>query len=140
MDGRKLARSPSTRKTEVEWYPPKTLVRCMKGYAQTSLTSVLSLRLAAEAHIQDLMSFRDHVFPEDTPEFPSADQVESYLVSYADRFNLKRFIRFSTPVTRLYKRGEWIVESKYGEETFNRVMVSNGHYAETFMPSIPGLS
>lgn len=93
------------------------------------------------AHVQDLMAFRDHVFPQNTPTFPTAEQVEQYIVSYADRFDLRRHIRFRSPVQRLYKDNEeWVVEATGDEARYDHVVVANGHYADTFVPTIPGLA
>lgn len=92
------------------------------------------------------MSFRDHVFPTSTPTFPTADQVQDYLVSYADRFDLRRHIHFGATVTRLYKpKDQWIVETSSPERgcetsSWDNVVVANGHYADTHIPLIPGLS
>ena len=112
------------------------------------------------------MSFRDHLFPPSTPLFPTAAQVQDYLVAYSDKFGLRPYIRFETTVGRLYKDGEeWVVESsasaipkgdrgdggdeertvnnrKQGDkvERFDKVVVANGHYEQVHVPVIPGLS
>ena len=88
------------------------------------------------------MSFRDHTFKEGSPLFPDRAQVQEYLESYADKFNLRPHIRFSTPVLRLYKDEDtcqWIIETKDGESRWDRVVVANGHYEDTWIPPIPGL-
>jgi len=108
------------------------------------------------------MSFRDHLFPSSTPLFPTAEQVQAYLISYADRFGLRPHIRFETTVKRLRKDGEeWVIDSaspmdRGDDETngaagnggvsgqrverFDKIVVANGHYEEVHVPSIPGLS
>jgi cation diffusion facilitator CzcD-associated flavoprotein CzcO len=92
------------------------------------------------------MSFRDHLFPSSTPTFPTADQVQDYLVSYADRFGLREHIRFDTTVIRLCKvDGSWTIEIKHAERGtevshWDNVVIANGHYADVHIPSIPGLS
>ena len=91
------------------------------------------------------MSFRDHFFPSTTPLFPTAAQVQTYLVAYAQIFGLRPYINFGTAVTRLHKDGEeWVVEStgKDGETVgrYDRVVVANGHYEQVHVPEIPGIS
>jgi cation diffusion facilitator CzcD-associated flavoprotein CzcO len=96
------------------------------------------------------MSFRDHLFPHSTPLFPTAAQVQDYLVSYAKKFSLRPYIRFETTVERLYRDGEeWVIESsartglerKEGRvDRFDKVVVANGHYEEVHVPVIPGIS
>lgn len=92
------------------------------------------------------MSFRDHLFPSCTPLFPTANQVQDYLVSYADRFGLRAYIRFGTTVTRLLKHDrDWVIQTDHaerGSETshWDNVVIANGHYADTHIPSIPGLA
>jgi cation diffusion facilitator CzcD-associated flavoprotein CzcO len=92
------------------------------------------------------MSFRDHLFPSSTPTFPHADQVQDYLVSYADHFALRDHIRFNTTVTSLSKaEGHWVIEADHAERgqessQWDNVVVANGHYADTHIPAVPGLS
>src|SRR5512147_1558982 len=47
---------------------------------------------------RETYEFSDYPFPETTDDFPSAEQVRSYLKSYAVHFGLIPLIRFSTEV------------------------------------------
>ena len=79
--------------------------------------------------------------------FPDQVAVEQYLQEYAKTFDLHRHIRFETWVTRLYLNQNsgrrWTIESVKGDETqveeFDYVCVANGHYADSWVPLIPGL-
>ncbi|WRT65333.1 uncharacterized protein IL334_002276 [Kwoniella shivajii] len=107
----------------------------------------------------DLMAFRGHPFPKDTPLFPNQELVLKYLQSYAEHYSLKRHIRFSTRVERLHLCAQsdqdgvdskhsrrWMIEShslltgEYKKEQFDNVVVGNGHYSDGWIPPIKGLS
>ncbi|KAK6907093.1 hypothetical protein I203_101082 [Kwoniella mangroviensis CBS 8507] len=105
----------------------------------------------------DLMSFRGYPFPEDTPLFPKQELVEQYLQSYTEHYNLRKHIRFSTRVERVYltpqqdqngssDKKRWTIESnnlhsdERKSEQFDYVVVSNGHYSDGWIPPIKGLS
>ncbi|EIW66197.1 hypothetical protein TREMEDRAFT_13077, partial [Tremella mesenterica DSM 1558] len=103
----------------------------------------------------DLMAYRDHLFPPDTTTFPDRKTILKYLQSYASTFSLHQHIQFQTRVTRLYLSPKstdtnsvrrWTIQtinlktSITSSDTFDHVVVSNGHYAEGYIPSIPGLS
>lgn len=76
--------------------------------------------------------------------------VQKYLEDYADRFDLRRHIRFNTRVERLYQSedddgGSWTIESRglaeeSREERFDHVCVANGHYSDGWIPDVQGLS
>ncbi|ORX36263.1 hypothetical protein BD324DRAFT_628099 [Kockovaella imperatae] len=85
----------------------------------------------------DLMSYRD--FPMEHDDiFPDQPAVERYLRDYAKKFDLYKYIRFNTPVKRLYRHGKWRIETDTVED-FDFVCVANGHYADSWIPLIPGL-
>ncbi|WVF66927.1 hypothetical protein IAT40_001670 [Kwoniella sp. CBS 6097] len=111
----------------------------------------------------DLMSFRGFPFPEDTPLFPDQPKVQAYLEAFADKYNLRQNIRFNTRVERVYltpnqaptaKGRRWTIESAPSipldnaqedestkrKEEFDYICVSNGHYSDGWIPSVPGLS
>ncbi|RXK41848.1 hypothetical protein M231_00847 [Tremella mesenterica] len=103
----------------------------------------------------DLMAYRDHLFPPDTTTFPDRKTILNYLQSYASTFSLYQHIQFQTRVTRLYLSPKstdsdnvrrWTIQTNNLKtfttsiDTFDHVVLSNGHYAEGYIPSIPGLS
>lgn len=85
--------------------------------------------------------YRGYPFPAGTPLFPSHYEVTRYLEAFADYFDIRRHIRFRSPVTSvrpvdgLPGRG-WIVETSDGsQEIFDSVVVANGHQSTPAHPS-----
>ena len=79
------------------------------------------------------MNFPDFPFPESTDAFPSHTVILKYLEDYACRQNLQENITFDNPVTScsfVKSESSW----KVNGETFDFVVVANGHYTK---PSIP---
>jgi hypothetical protein len=78
------------------------------------------------------------------PRFPGHASVLTYLQRFADRFELRPFIRFDTRVTSIRPTDGWTVTSAQGtltrNERFDAVAVCNGHYAEPRVPDLPGMS
>lgn len=76
------------------------------------------------------------------------DRIQRYLEDYASHFQLRQHIRFRHIVDRLYQarsaeRRRWTIgysnRDGRGEEDFDFVCVANGHYADGWIPEIPGL-
>lgn len=73
-------------------------------------------------------------------------------MSFAETFDLRRYIRFRTRVDRLFHspsdsgRRKWTLRSlnlddgNEQEEEYDHVAVCNGHYSDPWIPDIPGLS
>src|SRR5262245_1269673 len=77
------------------------------------------------------LSFRDHPFPEDLPDFPHHTHVHTYLRDYAETFDLRRQIRFETAVERATRlpEGGWELRLSGGEtQRFDALVVCNGHH------------
>lgn len=58
------------------------------------------------------MKYKDHHFPNNIPtSYPGSEDVLMYLQSYADRFNLKKHIKFNHLVIRVHpiENGKWEV-------------------------------
>ena len=97
-----------------------------------------------------LMAFHDFLFPPSTSLFPPASRVLAYLRAYADHFDLRKHIRFDTKVDSLHWNAaisKWelgIIEGDKGEsltkDLYDAVILSNGHYGEPRLPSIPGIA
>lgn len=92
-----------------------------------------------------MTQFVDCPMPEEYPEYPSHREVLAYLHFYAERFELDRFVRKSTSVLNIKKRDtNWQIElQKEGfpeklTETFDAVVIANGHHAEPMMPTVTG--
>lgn len=99
--------------------------------------------------------FSDYPFPEDYPEFPTAEHIRKYLESYARDFDLTNKIFFQTEVVNVLKRTQekgWVVdvrdnvrekdivdrqpqENRYN---FDFVVICNGVFNTPRIPKIEG--
>lgn len=87
------------------------------------------------------LGYRDFPIPDDLPDFLSHDQVLKYFEAYADRFDLRRHIRFRTEVVRITPRddGRWNVTLADGTtRDYRAVLVANGHLWSPRMAHFPG--
>ncbi|HTF44135.1 MAG TPA: NAD(P)-binding domain-containing protein [Terriglobales bacterium] len=79
--------------------------------------------------------FHDYPFKDDVQPFPSHEDMYDYLVSYAEAFDLFRYIRFKTKVESVEpspewskERPQWTVKTDSGDQlTFDRVILASGH-------------
>jgi len=98
---------------------------------------------------KELYRFSDFPYPESADEFPTADQVRSYLESYADHFDLRRHMRFSTEVASV---GRTVTEGRRFQVTvrpvdgsgapeerrYDHVVLCNGVFSDPHVPHIGG--
>lgn len=94
---------------------------------------------------KDTYCLSDFPMPSDYPEWPSGQQVQRYLHSYADHFGLLPMIRLSTPVTRAQQAddGRWSVSFRAGggaetTEVFDVLTICNGIFSAPAVPSFEG--
>lgn len=94
---------------------------------------------------KDTYCLSDYPMPKHYPEWPSGQQVQEYLNSYADHFKLKPLIRLSTPVTHAAQGadGRWSVTyaPKGGAEAtedFDFLTICNGIFSAPAVPDFPG--
>ncbi len=94
---------------------------------------------------KDTYHLSDFPMPRDYPEWPSGQQVQAYLDSYARTFGLLPLIRLSTPVTRAAQDadGRWTVTFKPADgpeksETFDFLTICNGIFSAPAVPDFPG--
>ncbi|KAI0631070.1 FAD/NAD(P)-binding domain-containing protein [Trametes polyzona] len=90
-----------------------------------------------------LMSYTSYPFPPETPLYPPAGVVLTYLQDYAKEFDLLPHIRFNTAVLSAHwnaavQRWDVVVQ---GEEhlQFDLILVANGHYRVPRIPDTKGL-
>jgi dimethylaniline monooxygenase (N-oxide forming) len=94
---------------------------------------------------KQITAFSDFPFPDDRPNFPTREEVETYLRSYAEQFALLQMIRFgcSVEAVRPDDNGGWHVEVSSGEardvEFFDAVLVCSGIFRRPLIPAIPGI-
>lgn len=91
---------------------------------------------------KEIMGYPDKPYAEQKVSFVTAVEVNKYFQSYADEFNLRKFIKFEHHVLRVrpLQNETWEVlvqdlnSKKFETSIFDAVLVCNGHY---FTPSIP---
>jgi cation diffusion facilitator CzcD-associated flavoprotein CzcO len=84
-------------------------------------------------------AYQDFPFPSDAPLYPDHKQMVDYFEAYADRFQLRKHIRFHSKVNRVRRDdasgGAWWVQvNDLPEEKFDAVVVATGHQG---VPSHP---
>jgi cation diffusion facilitator CzcD-associated flavoprotein CzcO len=91
--------------------------------------------------------FSDFPMPKAYPEWPTGQQVQTWLASYASTFGLDPHLRLNTEVTRANRDGAgWTldlrntVDGVRGTETVDRLIVANGVFCEPHIPDYPGRS
>lgn len=94
---------------------------------------------------KDTYCLSDFPMPKDYPEWPSGQQVQAYLSSYADHFGLWPHIRLSTPVTaaRQGADGRWTVTFRpegqpEKSEDFDFLTICNGIFSAPAVPNFTG--
>ena len=104
-----------------------------------------------------VMQSPDLDFAPGLPSYISKAQLGSYIAAYADTFGVGPMARFGAHVTRVAPveeaggaaapsgggagerwRVEWTSGGAEQAETFDAVVVANGHYEEPYRPSLPG--
>uniref|UniRef100_A0A7I4YTB3 Flavin-containing monooxygenase n=1 Tax=Haemonchus contortus TaxID=6289 RepID=A0A7I4YTB3_HAECO len=90
---------------------------------------------------KEIMAYSDFPPPEEWPNFMHHSKVNEYLHTYADHFDLKRHIRFNTPVKHISEEGDGFkVELENGEVNhFDKVFLCTGHHAEPKYPHLKDL-
>jgi hypothetical protein len=91
--------------------------------------------------------YLDFPWPEGTPDYPGHRHLAAYFQSYARHFGLYPHIRFRTLVERctLDADGRWQVTTRPSNseegpttETFDKLVVANGHHWKPRWPDYPG--
>lgn len=93
---------------------------------------------------KDTYYFSDFPMPKKIPQWPKGEQVQSYLVAYAKRFNIFSLIQFSHEVTKVkFLNNQWVISGKNVVNGFtwqtDFLIICNGTFSEPFIPEIPGM-
>jgi dimethylaniline monooxygenase (N-oxide forming) len=93
---------------------------------------------------KDTYYFSDFPMPKHYPEWPSGEQVQAYLKSFAETFGVLPGISFSTEVMSIaYRQEAWHLTLKqHGENRTEQVdflIVCNGTFSDPFIPAISGM-
>ncbi|ATY62734.1 dimethylaniline monooxygenase 2 [Cordyceps militaris] len=110
-------------------------------YTEENQTSVLESTIVNIS--KERGCFTDYAFPESVPSHASAKDVQQYLESYAQHFDLEKRFRLGVSVQKI-KRDEadkkWVVEMADGTSArFDKVVVSTGPTSHPNMPKISGV-
>ncbi|RFU81965.1 thiol-specific monooxygenase [Trichoderma arundinaceum] len=96
-----------------------------------------------------LMGFHDWKFSSDAWVFPKREEIQEYLVRYAE--DLRHLIKFRHQVTQVDLetrdgRDQWHLEAastlnddQVVRETYDAVVIANGHYSVPFIPAIKNI-
>ncbi|MGB0219374.1 MAG: flavin-containing monooxygenase [Sinimarinibacterium flocculans] len=72
--------------------------------------------------------------------YPLGEEIRAYLEKVTDDFDIRRCIRFETPVERLVSTGQrWRLVTRHGEDTYDIVISATGILHHPKQPEIPGL-
>jgi dimethylaniline monooxygenase (N-oxide forming) len=87
------------------------------------------------------LAYSDFPIPASMPDYLSHAQMLAYLEAYADRFDVRRYVRFRTEVARVVPdpHGGFDVTLRDGETRhYEAVVVANGHLWSPRMARVPG--
>jgi dimethylaniline monooxygenase (N-oxide forming) len=92
-----------------------------------------SLHINSEARVS---SYKDFPFPPDAPLYPDHAEMQQYLQSYAEHFDLVRRVRFNSRVVSVRQDGAGLaVRLEDGTETaFDGVVAASGHQSSPRHP------
>ena len=90
--------------------------------------------------------YEDYPFPEGTSDYPSHKELLSYFNGYAQKFNLLPLIKFGTEVLSCQQsinntwqiRWKQIATGKESVDSYDGLVVCNGHHHEPRYPNYPG--
>ncbi|KAF7561306.1 hypothetical protein G7046_g2836 [Stylonectria norvegica] len=97
-----------------------------------------------------LMNFKDQKFPDDSWVFPSRTTIQKYLHDYGE--DIKDLVRFSFQVNSITLNPQdghdkWDIEAQSTtssevivKETFDAVVIANGHYSTPFIPDMKNIT
>lgn len=84
--------------------------------------------------------FPDYPMPYDYPDFPSAQQMLSYLEKYVQHYGLEKNIQFHSVVSSVApgKDDLWEVQINGEKRLYEGVVICNGHHWDARWPKYPG--
>jgi cation diffusion facilitator CzcD-associated flavoprotein CzcO len=85
-------------------------------------------------------AFDDFPMPENYPDYPSWKQILDYIRAFADKYDLRKYIRFNTAVVKAQPVGSaWDVTLSTGETLrYDGVIAGVGHDWDPVIPEYPG--
>jgi dimethylaniline monooxygenase (N-oxide forming) len=93
---------------------------------------------------KDTYYFSDFPMPKNFPQWPSGEQVQSYLTAYAKKFNVFPFIKLSHEITNVnFKDNKWLITGNNNGVTFTEqtdfLIICNGTFSDPIIPEIKGM-
>ncbi|KAJ9655936.1 hypothetical protein H2198_005284 [Neophaeococcomyces mojaviensis] len=92
--------------------------------------------------------FTDFPFPEGTDSYPTASQIDRYLNSYADHFNLRHHLRLSTMIQSVKRddvKAKWVLQIQptggrqpAEPQEFDKLIVAVGPHSTPVIPNLEG--
>jgi cation diffusion facilitator CzcD-associated flavoprotein CzcO len=92
-----------------------------------------------------ILSYADHQWPRGSCIFPSREEVQEYLISYAERFNLNKHIYLNHTITRASKLSventtKWELEFENGDvKVFDFLTIASGLHSKPKIPDFKNL-
>jgi hypothetical protein len=85
-------------------------------------------------------AFDDFPMPADYPDYPSWKQILEYIRAFADKFDLRKHVRFNTSVESARPaEAKWDVRLSTGEQlSYDGVIAAVGHDWDPLLPTYPG--
>lgn len=78
--------------------------------------------------------------PREYPEWPSGEQVQAYLETYAERFGLTPYLRLGTEVQAAEPTADgWAVTAAGTTEEYDHLVLASGIFSKPFVPPIEGI-
>lgn len=93
---------------------------------------------------KDTYCFSDFPMPKHFPEWPSGEQVQTYLLDYAKKFNVFPAIQFSSEIMSVgFQNDKWTISGKrhgagFTEQT-DFLIICNGTFSDPFIPKLHGM-
>ena len=93
---------------------------------------------------KDTYFFSDFPMPKNYPQWPSGEQVQSYLRAYAEKFNVLPKIRFGCEIASVsFEQDKWNLTVKENGRTeieqVDFLVVCNGTFSDPFIPAVRGM-
>src|SRR5580704_1843087 len=90
-------------------------------------------------------TFSDFSWPQNTHDFPTTQEVYSYLCDYVKHHKLEPCLRFSSKVIQVFPQGKkWIIcyqkhQDIIREEHFDFIIVASSKFSMPYMPKFKGM-
>ena len=95
-------------------------------------------------NVRSTYALSDYKYPKGTPEWPSGEQVQSYMAGYTRKFGFDKKIKLNTEVEKAKQNsdGSWSVtystKGSKNTEDFDYLIVANGIFSDPFVPDYKG--